>query len=242
MMSQGTATSVLEKDPIRGYARLGLMIVLLVALCAGLVSSASAAPAGSPTTCNGTLSGGPYFGITVPEGATCNLFTAAVVGDVTAAPGSDLRIFIHSTIKGNVTTDGAMVQITGAVVVGNIAITGAPDSPTGQAEVVVNESTIVGGDITVRESAGTVLVDDNHVINGDIFVTSNFVPPFLEYPSQLSVRLNQVSGNVTVSSNTGPGYKDVHSNTITGALTCLDNEQPFIGGPNTAGSIVGDCF
>jgi hypothetical protein len=240
-MSQGTARSAFEKDANRGWARLGLMIVLLVAVCAGLASGASAAPAG-PTMCNGTLSGGPYFGIIVPEGATCNLITATVVGDVTAAPGSDLRIFIHSTIKGDVTTDGALVQITMGVVVGNIAITGAPDSPTGQAEVVVNESTIVGGDITVRESAGTVLVDDNRVINGNISVTSNFVPPFLEYPSQLSVRLNRVHGNVTVSSNTGPGLKEAHSNTVTGTLSCLENEQPFVGGPNSAESTVGDCF
>jgi hypothetical protein len=192
--------------------------------------------------CNGTLSCGPYFGIIVPEGATCNLITATVVGDVTAEPGSDLRVFIHSTIKGDVTTDGALVQITMGVVVGNIAITGAPDSPMGQAEVVVNESTIVGGDITVRESAGTVLVDDNRVINGNISVTSNFVPPFLEYPSQLSVRLNRVHGNVTVSSNTGPGLKEAHSSTVTGTLSCLENEQPFVGGPNSAESTVGDCF
>jgi hypothetical protein len=240
-MSQGTAASAFEKDANQGYARLGLVIVLLVAFCVGFAPGASAADAG-PTTCNGTLSGGPYFGILVPEGATCNLITAAVVGDVTAAPGSDLRIFIHSTIKGNVTTNGALVQITGAVVVGNIAISGAPDSPTGQAEVVVNESTIVRGDITVSESAGTVLVDDNHLIDGDIFVTANFVPPFLDYPSGLSVRLNNVHGNVTVSSNTGPGFKIVASNIVSGTLTCLDNEQEFIGGQNAAGSTVGDCF
>jgi hypothetical protein len=240
-MSQATASSAFEKDANHRYARLGLVIVLLVALCAGLAPGASASPTG-PTTCNGTLSGGPYFGIVVPEGATCNLITAAVVGDVTAAPGSDLRIFIHSTIGGNVTTNGALVQITGAVVVGNIAITAAPDSPTGQLEVVVNESTIVGGDITVRDGAGTVVVDDNHLIHGNIFVTANFVPPFLDYPSGLSVRLNEVNGNVTVSSNTGPGFKIVASNIVTGTLACFDNEQEFIGGPNSASSTVGDCF
>jgi hypothetical protein len=240
-MSQGNASSAFARSANQGYARFGMVIVLLVAFCAGLAPGASAAPDG-PTMCNGTLSGGPYFGIVVPEGAICNLITAAVVGDVTAAPGSDLRIFIHSTIRGNVTTSGALVQITGAVVVGNIAIAGAPDSPTGQLEVVVNESTVVGGDITVRDGAGTVVVDDNHLIDGDIFVSANFVPPFLDYPSGLSVRLNEVHGNVTVSSNTGPGFKIVASNIVTGTLTCFENEQEFIGGPNSAGSTVGDCF
>ena len=38
-----------------------------------------------------------------------------------------------------------------------------------------------------------------------------FVPSFLDYPSTLSVRLNKVHGNVTVSSNTGPGFKIVAS-------------------------------
>jgi hypothetical protein len=170
------------------------------------------------------------------------LFTANVVGDVIALPGSDVNIAIHSTVKGDVIGDGALVQIINSVVVGNVAIGRAPDSETGLTEVAVIDSTIVDGSLTIRASAGTILVDRNRVINGDIEVTSIYVPPFLEYPSQLSVRLNQVHGNVTVSSNTGPGLKETHSNAITGTLTCLDNEQPFVGGPNSAASTMGDCY
>ena len=225
----------------RGRVRRCLVIVVLVGLCACLASSASAAPAG-PTTCEGTLSGGPYFGIIVPEGAHCDLFTANVVGDVMAAPGSAINISIHSTINGDVTSDGALVQIINSVVVGNVAIARAPDSATGVSEVAVMDSTIVGGSITVLESVGSILIDRNLVINGDISVTSNFVLRFVEFPSQLSVRLNHVHGNVTVSNNAGPGSKEAHSNTVTGTLACLDNEQPFVGGPNSAGSTVGDCF
>ena len=190
----------------------------------------------------GSLSGGPFFGITVPAGGHCDLFTANVVGDVVALPGSAVNISIHSTIRGDVIGDGALVQVINSVVVGDLALARAPDSETGVTEVAVMDSTIVNGSIAVRDSAGTILVDRNRVINGDIAVTSNFVPPFLEYPSQLSVRLNQVDGNVTVSSNSGPGLKEVHSNTVTGTLACLENEQPFVGGPNSAGSTAGDCF
>jgi len=219
------------------------MIVVLAGLCACLASSASAAPAG-PTTCTGRLSGGPYFGIVVPAGAECQLWTANVVGDVTAVPGSSLAITFHSTIRGDVIADGALFDLVSSVVVGSVSIARAPDSETGRSEVVVEDSTVVGS-IAVRESAGTTLVDRNRVINGDIVVTSNFVPPFVPdvgYPSQLSVRLNQVHGNVNVSSNTGPGPKEVHSNTVTGTLACLENEEPFVGGPNSAGSTAGDCF
>jgi hypothetical protein len=219
--------------------RLRSLVVLLLVVVGALAANASAEAGEAPTVCDGTLTGGPYFGVIVPAGASCNLFGVVVLGDVTAAPGSRLNLTLRSMIDGSVVGDGAFVQIHLSVILGSITIMRAPSDSGG---VVVAENTVVDGSISVRESVSTVLVDRNSVLNGDISVTSNFIPPFVDYPSELAVRLNRVVGNVEVSGNTGPGLKRVLSNSITGTLSCLGNEQPFVGGPNSAGSTAGDCF
>jgi hypothetical protein len=146
-------------------------------------------------------------------------------------------------VIGDVNGDHALiVQFRNAFLAGTINIVGAGDSPTGITEVSIEEVKIVNGDIIVRESAGTILIDRNRLARGNIVVTNNFVPPFSEFPSQLSVRLNDVGGDVIVSNNSGPGFKEVHSNRVAGTLRCEQNEQPFVGGANDARATVGNCF
>lgn len=219
--------------------RTALVLLALGALLAP--SGAVAAPAS--TTCTGVLFGGPYFAVEVPTGASCSLIEARVIGGVTAAAGSSLLIANNSTIVGGVVADHALwVQIIDSFVAGTVRIVGAGDDPSGVTEAAVRFSTIVGGDIEVEESAGTILVDDNRVRGGSITVARNYVPPFLAYPSELSVRLNHVSGDVTVSGNTGPGPKEVWGNEVLGTLRCEQNDSPFTGGPNEARTTIGACF
>ena len=219
-----------------------VLLTVSMFLLLGASAASSAARSNQPlsVTCSGTLSGGHYLGVFVPEGAECNLFDAFVIGKVEAAPGSGLQIR-NSKIIGRVLGNHAMwVQVSDSFVVGGISIVGAGDSPSGITEVYVADLTVVGT-IEIVGGAGTTLIDRNRIIAGTITVTNNFVPPFLAYPSQLSVRNNQVNGNMTVSRNTGPGLKQVFSNNVKGRLTCEQNEAPLEGSPNTARVIVGQC-
>jgi hypothetical protein len=182
-----------------------------------------------------------YRGIVVPPGGQCTVVDARIAGDVTAENGATL-LAVSVRVSGNVVGDHALVvQTVSSTVHGAIDITGAGDSPTGITEVFLGENKVIHG-ISVVDSAGTMIVDRNTVKSGDITVTDNFVPPFLAFPSQLSVRFNTVSGNVTVSRNTGPSLKEVFSNEVARVLTCEDNDPPFTGGPNDARAYIGQCF
>jgi hypothetical protein len=223
---------------------LGLLIAVgfLLAFSGGLTSIASAAP-NAPTTCNGTLSGGPYFGVVVPADGSCLLINALVIGNVEARSGSQL-IARSDRIIGNVIADHARtVQVFDGLVVGAITMDGVFGDfpPSGVSEVVVADLTVVGS-ITVTHSTGTILVDRNRVLAGNVTVTENFIPPFILFPSNLTVRLNRVTGDVTVSENVGPGDKLVHSNEVSGTVACVQNQEPFLGGPNSARRTVGQCF
>lgn len=189
------------------------------------------------------LRGGGYDGITVPSGEMCTLLGAAVTGDVVAAPDSIL-VVVESEVLGNIIGEHALaVQVDETLFHGTngITITGAGDSPTGITEVFIWQTTVTGGGITVTESAGSMQIDRNRVLQGDISVTANKVPPILDYPSELDVRNNRVVGDVTVSGNTGPGPKEVHWNDVIGAVACYDNEDPFSGGENFARTAAGQC-
>jgi hypothetical protein len=195
--------------------------------------------------CNGTIDGGAYRGdVVVPPGAQCNLWNATVLGDVRAESGSTLNA-VGDRVVGSVIGDYALVvQTRQSTVKGTVAITGAGDAPGGTSDVYVFENKVEAG-ISVTDSAGTIIVDSNTVKSGDISVTDNYVPGFTDYPNGLFVRSNTVTGNATVSRNTGSSAdatKEVVSNTIGATLRCENNDLPFTGGPNTAGSVVGQCF
>jgi hypothetical protein len=220
----------------------------IFAVAAAVLAGASARGASSgsgPVVCNGTIDGGSYRGgVVVPQGAECNLWNARISGDVRAESGSTLNA-VADKVLGSVIGDHALVvQVRSSTVHGTITITAAGDSPGGITEAYVAENTIWDG-VSVTGSAGTILVDWNNVKSGDVSVTDNFIPPFTDYPNGLFVRQNTVAGNMTVSRNTGSSpdaAKEVSGNEVTGTLRCEDNELPFTGGPNTAGSVVGQCF
>jgi hypothetical protein len=167
-----------------------------------------------------------------------------VVGDVRAESGSTLYLN-NDKVSGSVIGAGALgVQTLESTVNGTIAITGAGDAPGGTSDVVVGFNT-VGRGISVTSSAGTIIVDGNRVKSGDMFVTDNYIPGFTDFPNGLYVRSNTVTGNVTVSRNTGSSpdaTKEVSSNTVTKTLRCENNDLPFTGGPNNAGVAFGQCF
>jgi hypothetical protein len=58
----------------------------------------------------------------------------------------------------------------------------------------------------------------------------------------MSIVVNNLNstGNMHVSRNSGPGNKQVVANTVRN-LVCLDNDPPFVGGPNNAQHTVGQC-
>lgn len=108
--------------------------------------------------------------------------------------------------------------VCGVQVAGNASVTGATSPGVGGATVGAACSTsgggnTVGGNLEVSGSSGTFF----------------------------RVADNVVGGNLTVSENVGPADKRVWDNTVTGTLTCEDNDVPFLVQGNVAAKAVGQC-
>lgn len=119
----------------------------------------------------------------------------------------------------------------------------------------------VGGNIDVSENTGTLEIEFN-TVGGNVKIADNFVPlgytggpatplfggcgvptSFLLNAGGMSDIFNDLgsSSNMHVIRNSGPGSKTVTDNTVKN-LVCLNNDLPFVGGPNNAQHAVGQCF
>jgi hypothetical protein len=99
--------------------------VLAAAAVVGALLAAPIAHAnGSPTTCDGFLSGGVVEGdLVVPAGATCTAGGVRVLGDVTVE--KDARFGGEAVIEGDVTiASGGSFNVTDSAVGGDIVCTG----------------------------------------------------------------------------------------------------------------------
>lgn len=201
------------------------------------------------TQCVGTLPPGTYEHIVVPSGAGCLLTSSTVTGNVTALEGSSLTLN-GNRIGGNVSGHrpsfvGSMNDVIG----GNFHVTGAtgPGFVFGSLSVNVFAcgSQLPTGNVHVKKTeGGTIAVGTQidacpgNTVGGNIKVEDNLIPP----TETLVVSRNAVGGHVHVSKNIGGSQKTVFGNIVSHDLVCRDNDEPFVGGPNTARRAVGQCF
>jgi hypothetical protein len=205
-------------------------------LAALVILMLPAAASAGHTVCVGLLIGS-FENVVVPPGATCDLVDSTVDGNVKALKDSRLAV-VNTTVGGNVKGDEASsVQVIQSTVGGNVKITEGHDPLISSA--VVQNSLILDGNIEIEKGRfpfGDWLVEANAVRN--IKVEKNEAGADL-----LSfVQLNDVARNVHVLKNEGPGLKEVTGNTVGRNLQCKKNDQPFVGGPNTAQRAEGQCF
>jgi hypothetical protein len=122
------------------------------------------------------------------------------------------------------------------------------------------DAATVGGNVDVSNNTGNLEIEHN-TIGGNVKIDNNVVP--VEYtggPAQplpgacgvptsfildtggMSIFTNTLpSNNMHVLNNTGPGNKQVVTNTVK-HIVCFGNTLPFLGGPNIAEMAQGQCF
>jgi hypothetical protein len=221
-----------------------LRLVVLACLAALVLVIPPTAQA-NDTVCVGSLTGGPYDNVVVPEGGFCFIQFAVVEGNVKALPDSQLFI-VFSEVGKNVIGDKAdTVQVTLFSTVGeNIHIKdGGPNTRTAHQEVLVCGVELPNGDVLVEKMriaqgllvTGAFCEGPNNVINGNITIEENVIGPGAPPGSGMFIDSNQISnGNLHVSKNVGPGAKAVQGNrVVNGDIQCYENTTPFIGAPNT---------
>ncbi|MCU0633389.1 MAG: hypothetical protein MUE41_00840 [Gemmatimonadaceae bacterium] len=178
---------------------------------------------------------GSFKNVFVPEGASCTLTTAVVSGNILAKQGS--RLFVHeTTTDGNIDgVEAAILQVRGGRLEGSIQ---AQDGQSaGQTGIRIYGGTLLTqGNITIQKmNTGTISITDAQLLKGNIQVQENRVGQRLE------LLRNRVAQNVEVFVNGGAGSKEVSGNTVQQKLSCKENTRPFVGGPNSAGDVEGQC-
>jgi hypothetical protein len=188
----------------------------------------------------GGLEGGTYTDIEVPPGAICVLYGVTVTQSVKAL--ADSRLFIqNSQIGGNVRgLNASAVQVSEeTTITGNMNVQGAHDLMF--ASCAVDNATIMGDLTCADNSPGSPIIRAEQgptVIGGSVKLVDNVIPA-----GHVLLLLNaSVGADADIRRNTGAGFKSVNSNTVTGELVCKKNDPTFTGGPNTAGTIKGECF
>jgi hypothetical protein len=92
------------------------------------------------------------------------------------------------------------------------------------------------GNITVKKmTTGTISITDAVLQKGNIQVQENTTGTMLE------ILRNRVAQNLQVFVNAGGASKTVRGNTVGSTLSCKDNQLPFVGRPNVAGDVEGQC-
>jgi hypothetical protein len=169
----------------------------------------------------------------VPEGQSCTLTRATVSGSVLARNGSRLRLTdtrVDNNIDG---VEARSVQVRGGSLGGSIQIAdgGAPRD-TG---ALVIGTVLSQGNIQVLKTSGAIIIESARLDKGNIKVEEN------AGGGALRVAGNIVAQNVEVNKNAGSASKIVRNNRVQQALKCKENTLPFIGGPNSAGDVEGQC-
>jgi hypothetical protein len=211
-------------------------LLVLSVLALTMVFALSSEAKADDTPCVGILTG-TFDNVVVPPGATCILIDSTVRGNVKALEDSRLFMF-NDTVRGNVDGDKASsVNVNRCTVGGNIQIQEAHDPDLISAAVF--NSILTGGNIQIEKGRfpfgdwivvqtilrrGNVKVEENGTIFDSLVVDST------------------VRQNVQVFKNFGPGPKFVQRNIVGQDLQCKENQDPFIGGPNTARKAEGQCF
>jgi hypothetical protein len=198
------------------------------------VSTATLVSAEGDFYCRGTFTG-TFENVIVAEGATCTLTSATVSGNILAKDGSRLYVY-ETTTAGNIDgVESAILHVRAGRVDGSIQVQDGV-SP-GKVGVKVSGGTLLTqGNITVQKmQTGSILITDARLPKGNILLQENTVS------SRLSLLRNTVAQNLQVFVNGGAGAKAVTNNHVGQTLSCKENQLPFIGRPNTAGDVEGQC-
>lgn len=225
------------------FSRLSaLLAVPAVALSAVVgVGALAAGPAHADQSCTGVVKDRVIRDdVRVPRGATCDMTTVRVDGNITLAPGATLR-FRTGSVGGDVqgTSDPRVISLYRSTVDGNVQVK--------RAEEVRLNSQRVRGDVQVEGSTRGLDVRGS-TVNGDVQVkyTSTFLQNSRvdgnvqhEEGRQLVMWRNSVGADTQAFKNRG--WLDVVSNTIRGNLQCKENQAPSGWGNVVRGSKEDQC-
>ncbi len=184
--------------------------------------------------CRGTVTG-TFKNVFVRPGDSCTLTSAVVSGNILAQDRA--RLFVYETTTGG-NIDGveaAVLHVRAGRLEGSIQ---AQDGQSaGLTGIRIYGGTILSqGNITIKKmNTGTIAITDAVLVKGNIQLQENTVG------SALTVQRNRVAQNLEVFVNDGAGAKAVTRNTVSQKLSCKENTGPFIGGPNSAGDVEGQC-
>ena len=219
---------------------------------AGLDALKPSFTAGSnETTCEGTLAAGTYQNIVVPVNANCSVSNSEVKHNITVLENSGLVVTGGTIVRGSILADKSRrVEITntgvtdGNIVKGSIEITEFTET------VFICGATLTHGDMYIARGFGLVVIggtlcnegvgDGNILEKGSLTVEDNVIAS--GFLIGLRINNNQVGKNLTVLRNLQGDFKTVAANTVGRTVQCFENDEPFIGGPNTASNAEGQCF
>lgn len=211
-------------------------------------------------TCIGDVVRGRFGNVVVPEGATCNLSSSRVKGNIqvstrgtlvsskTKVDGNiqvafDGALFVDGVaVGGNIQTDeAAWVQVRRSRVAGNVQIdktSGAP--PTGGLNQVCESS--LGGNLQVSKNTAPFDLGclRGNQMRGNLQVVDNEIPGDA---GEVVIRVvkNKVRGDLQFQNNQTGGLFDISTNAIRQNLQCVDNEPAPIGSGNLAGDLEDQC-
>jgi hypothetical protein len=231
--------------------KVALLPILVLALLPFGASSALA----EDQTCIGVLPPSTYDSVVVPPGQNCSISGSVVRGNIKALENSQL-VVEFSTVHGNIDGDKAdLVQVNFTTVLppfsfplgpvhGNITIKeGGPahapfpagaiicDVDSNPCEVAMAGTTVRNGDVQVEKMEGSLFLSSSMIQNGNVKFEQNVIPnPTDDF---LSIAFNDITGNLQVFKNKGPGSKLVVANNVGGNLQCKENDPPFVNLVNT---------
>lgn len=220
-------------------------LVLLFAAACRDMPSASPTPQDVPrltrngerpnTECAGILPPGVYHNVVVPPGQSCEIGSSVLTGYLKAFAGSRL-VSINNSIDGSVEALGAeFVHLEGDNVGGNIHILDGPGQLVNFLSYRVINVAVPHGHVHVMRNVGDIFFTRNRVEKSHIKIERNIIPTLLNIFS------NRAGTELEVSMNTGPGSKFVQFNTADRRVACRDNTAPFVGVPNIAPELEGQC-
>jgi hypothetical protein len=194
--------------------------------------------------CDGSFVGQTFEDVVVPPGKLCVLVESTVRGDIRVKKGAEL-FTRDNTVGGDIKADEALrVLLRDDHVEGIIKLERGMAGP-GLFDHVVCGAFLPNGSIWVLRNRGAIMVGNpavscagNTVEQGKIRVEDNRSVD----PDELTVEGNTVLETVKVNENRGTGLKTVRANTAGLFVECVDNADPFVGGPNFAPRHKGECF
>jgi len=196
--------------------------------------------------------------VLVRAGASLRASASQISGNVIGQDSAFVCLQFGSQLGGNFDVRGGALHTTSGFDI-NVMVAGNA-RVTQNAGLTFIDAAHVGGNVDVSSNTGTLEIEFN-TIGGNVKIADNVVPPVYTggpatpgpggcgVPTSFILQVGGMSdifntlpaSNMHVINNTGSGSKTVARNTVKN-ITCVNNDPPFVGGPNTADHAVGQCF